>query len=158
MSAPKPKTELQLKREELKLILAGNEGAVAKQMARVANAVMNSAKRKCPVDRGKLRASITWEMRRENDQPVFVVGTNLEYAVYVHEGTGLWSKTKPGPIRPKNKPFLAWPKINKNYRQTGGPRRYKNGKTAAYVYAKQSAGSPGKPFLTDALKEVTGQS
>lgn len=158
MSEIKARTELQLKRAELHLILAGHEGPVAKQMARVANQVMNSAKRKAPVDRGKLRASITYELIRENDQPVFVVGTNLEYALYVHEGTGLWSKTRPGPIRPKSAKALRWPKINKNYRQTGGPRRYKNGKTYAYVFSKQSAGSPGKPFLADALKEVTGQS
>jgi phage gpG-like protein len=39
-----------------------------------------------PVDKGKLRASISVEMRNEGG-PVAYVGSNVEYAVYVHEGT-----------------------------------------------------------------------
>ena len=139
----------------LKEVLSGQDGAVWLRTLRLTNQVKNSAKRKAPVDQGKLRASITSEMISENGNPVGVVGTNLEYALYVHEGTGLWSKKRPGPIRPVRAKALRWPKKNQSGK---GSRRYRGGKTSAYVFSKQSAGSPPKPFLTDALKEVTGQS
>lgn len=151
-------SSFRLNNDEFKAMLNGAEGPVTKALTMTANRVKNSARRRCPVDRGKLRASIAFEIVQENGIRTARVGTNTKYAVFVHEGTGLWSKTKPGPIRPKNKKVLRWPKINKNYRQTGGPRRYKNGKTFAYVFSKQSAGSPGRPFLADALEEVLGQS
>lgn len=147
-------SSFRLDNEGLRNVLSGQDGAVWLSVLRTAKRVENSAKRKAPVDQGKLRASITTEMRSENNTPVAVVGSNLEYAIYVHEGTGLWSKRKPGPIRPVRAKVLRWPRKN----QSGsGRRRYRGGRTDAYVYAKQSAGSPPKPFLTDALREVTGQ-
>ena len=46
--------------------------------------VENEAKRKCPVDTGQLRASITHNV----SEGTGVVGTNVEYAPYVEYGTG----------------------------------------------------------------------
>ena len=45
----------------------------------------NYATLKCPVDTGRLRASITHEVHK-NEEAVYV-GTNVEYAPYVEFGT-----------------------------------------------------------------------
>lgn len=45
------------------------------------------AKKECPVDDGQLRQSITYEI----DGLVGAVGTNVEYAPYVHQGTGIYA-------------------------------------------------------------------
>lgn len=49
--------------------------------------VERDAKIFCPVDQGQLRASITHEV----DGDTGVVGTNVEYAPYVHQGTGIYA-------------------------------------------------------------------
>lgn len=41
----------------------------------------------CPVDTGTLRASHVVVMTEDADGPVCLVGTNVEYASFVHEGT-----------------------------------------------------------------------
>lgn len=50
--------------------------------------VENDAKRKCPVDTGQLRASITHEVEGQTG----IVGTNIEYAPYVEYGTGIHAR------------------------------------------------------------------
>lgn len=50
--------------------------------------VENDAKENCPVDDGVLRASITHQVSDNTG----VIGTNVEYAPYVHEGTGIYAK------------------------------------------------------------------
>ncbi|MCI1959697.1 MAG: HK97 gp10 family phage protein [Clostridia bacterium] len=54
--------------------------------------VANSAKEKCPVDDGPLRASIKHKVEKDKNKFIGTVGTNVEYAPYVHEGTGLYAK------------------------------------------------------------------
>jgi hypothetical protein len=76
------------------------------------------------------------------------VGTNVKYALYVHEGTGIYAGK--GPIRPKSARMLAWPV--KNNSGGGGVRRYKAGATAQYAFAKQVKGVRGRPFLRNALE------
>ena len=39
------------------------------------------------VDTGRLRASITHSMIQSGDRPAVQIGTNVEYAIYVHDGT-----------------------------------------------------------------------
>lgn len=59
--------------------------------------VENSAKIKCPVDDGTLRASIKHDIEKDSkDTLVGTVGTNVSYAPYVHEGTGLYAKEGKG--------------------------------------------------------------
>lgn len=53
------------------------------------------AKTACPVDTGRLRNSITWQLSTA-EKSVYV-GTNVEYAFSVHEGTG--SNKGKGPRR-----------------------------------------------------------
>ena len=49
--------------------------------------VEKDAKKKCPVDDGTLRGSITSEVEDNKG----IVGTNVEYAPYVEFGTGLFA-------------------------------------------------------------------
>ena len=54
--------------------------------------VQDDAKRNCPVDTGRLQGSIQYEVKEDDG----MVGTNVEYAPYVHEGTS----------RMRGRPFL----------------------------------------------------
>lgn len=49
------------------------------------------AKVDCPVDDGVLRQSITHSVEEEEGMVVGYVGTNVEYAPYVHQGTGIYA-------------------------------------------------------------------
>lgn len=46
--------------------------------------IENQAKINCPVDDGTLRASITHSSEKEGDLYNGVIGSNVEYAPYVH--------------------------------------------------------------------------
>ena len=54
--------------------------------------VENSAKEKAPVNTGNLRNSMTHDVEGDTG----IIGTNLEYAPYVHEGTGLFAANGDG--------------------------------------------------------------
>ena len=50
--------------------------------------IETDAKRRCPVDTGRLRASLTTDVEREGKTTfVLKVGTNVEYASFVETGT-----------------------------------------------------------------------
>lgn len=132
----------------LRELFGAENGPVALDIRLRGNAVMRQAKRLCPADTGALRDSIMLEMRKEDGLPVAVIGSNVEYAIYVHEGTGLYSKRGAKYIRPVKAKALQWPLVNNTGR---GNRRYKGGATAAFVYSMKSRGSPGRPFLVKAL-------
>lgn len=139
---------------QMRQLLTSPQGPVWNELHRVGRQVLQRARVNTPVGTsGNLRASLTLEMDTENGEPVARVGTNVKYALWVHEGTGEFGPRKT-PIRPRTKKYLRWPKIN----NTGqGRRRYKGGQTAEYVYAKKVRGMPPRRFLTDALEAVTGQ-
>lgn len=63
--------------------------ALAKGLEKAGQLIENEAKRKCPVDDGVLRASITHEVDEENAS--VSIGTNTEYAPYVEFGTGVYN-------------------------------------------------------------------
>jgi len=133
---------------ELRNLLAGNKGAVWQDINRRGNRVLNGAISACPYDKGTLRQSLTKEMLTEDGMPVARIGTNIEYAIFVHEGVGLYGPKK-RMIVPVNFTVLKWAATNNS---GTGRRRYKGGKTAAYVYSKRSRGFKGTPFLRDSLK------
>lgn len=54
--------------------------------------VETSAKRLCPNDTGELRGSITSYVKGNTG----VVGTNCSYAIYVHQGTGIYAANGDG--------------------------------------------------------------
>lgn len=85
------------------------------------------------VDTGLLRASIAVELRRR-ETLVVRIGTNVEYAIYVHEGTGLYGP-KHRRIVPRTKRYL----------------RFRPQGTQRFVYARSVKGMRPNPFLVDAL-------
>lgn len=68
-------------------LLKSVSGPVGRMLARYAALVETAAKARCPVDTGRLRSSITWRMELDGEGLVAIVGTSVEYAIYVHEGT-----------------------------------------------------------------------
>lgn len=62
------------------------------KMDRACLVVEREAKKDCPVDQGPLRASITSETEVSTDEITGWIGSNLEYAPYVHNGTGIYAK------------------------------------------------------------------
>jgi len=98
--------------------------------------VVNRAKILCPVDTGRLRASIgppvysrTWTLR-----PQVTVGSDVEYARYVNDGTRRHF------IRPKNGRFL----------------RFTVGGEVVYARVVDHPGTRARPFLDRAVREIAG--
>lgn len=118
-----------------------DEAALARVLAEVVDdvttEVANAARRRCPVDNGPLRASIRSETRQRGSEVVGEVWSALEYAAYVHEGTGIYGPTG-RPIRPVRARVLSW-------QPRGGGR----------VFAREVRGQRPQPFLGDALAEVS---
>lgn len=145
--------EFALNQEGLNNMLRGKNGATWYAVLRASNAVRNKARDLAPVNQGGLRGSIAVEMRDEG-MPVGYVGSNLKYAVYVHEGTGIYAKRNPKMIVPVRKRVLRWAGVNNS---GSGRRRYKGGSTAGYVFSTKSRGVRGRPFLRQALVAVLGK-
>lgn len=59
-------------------------------------AVQAEAQNNCPTDTGELRRSIQAEVTNEGGSISGKVGTSLDYAIYIHEGTGIYSRTGAG--------------------------------------------------------------
>lgn len=126
--------------------LTGPSGAIAQDLMRRGQRVQNAARRLCPVDEGRLRASISTEIRGSGQRLEVRIGTNLKYGIYVEKGTGIYAGR--GPIKAKGGGLLRWP--NKGGTSSGG-RRYSGGKTASHVYARSVKGQRAQPFLEPAL-------
>lgn len=76
---------IQWNEHELRNLLASSD--VARDVQRRAVRVESRAKTLCPIDTGLLRGSITYEVVREFQLVYAKVGSNVEYARYVHDGT-----------------------------------------------------------------------
>lgn len=120
-------------------LLRSPGGAVAKDALRRGYRVEAAAKRLCPVDQGRLRSSISTELRTGPTGLFVQVGTDVEYAMFVHEGTGIYGP-RGAVIRPKRGRYLV-------FTPKGG------GET---VFARSVRGAPGVPFLRNALPAARG--
>jgi hypothetical protein len=118
-------------------LLKGDSGAVRADLRARGTRVVNGAKQRCPVDSGRLRASITQESGSIGGQPVEYVGTNVEYARFIHDGTGIYGP-RGVPIVPKRARFLVFT-----------PRG-----SSTTVFAKQVRGVKPTPFLAEALQDA----
>lgn len=136
---PTAVAQVRLDDAALRELLGGPNGAVAKAVGRVAVAVQSEAKRLCPVDTGRLRSSITSKVVQEGGGPVGIVGTNVKYALWVHNGTGLYGPHH-HPIVPVHARVLRWP--------------VRGGSRGGFAYARSVRGTRGRPFLRDALHSV----
>lgn len=63
----------------------------SKKMEKACFVVEAQAKQDCPVDMGVLRASITSEVEVSSNEIIGRIGSNEEYAPYVHNGTGIYA-------------------------------------------------------------------
>ena len=68
-------------------LLQATNSPVGRMLARVAAKAETASKARCPVDTGRLRGSINWRIVLEGGVLTAIIGTNVEYAIYVHEGT-----------------------------------------------------------------------
>jgi hypothetical protein len=132
----------QLNLPALRALLASQRGPVVRDLLRRGLAVESQAKRNLSgeggapkrVDTGRLRADIHVIVVYRNGEPVILVVTNVCYARWVHDGTGIYGP-RHTPIRPRQAKFLR-------FRPRGASR---------YVYARQVKGMKPNPFLRNAL-------
>lgn len=120
---------------------------------RIGNKVQNVARRRAPTDTGKLAASIHVVV---GSAPGFVfadIGTNLDYGLYTHEGTGIYGSGRP--IRPVRARVMRFRPGKTPRPQTDGFRRARRDQRT-WQFAKEVKGQPSKPYLVSALRDVVG--
>lgn len=78
--------EIKVVEDNTDKIKARLDDAVETALEMMGLQAVNYATLKCPVDTGRLRASITKEVRTKERQ--CIIGTNVKYAPYVEFGTG----------------------------------------------------------------------
>lgn len=130
---------VKLNEAEIRQLLAGNGGMTWKAVQRAGSITRDRAKlnltTKSLVGTGRLRQSIESQTFLRNQTVVSRVGTDVDYARYVHDGTS-------SPITPRRARVL----------------RFKPKRASGYVFAPQVKGTKetGRftPFLEDALKEL----
>jgi hypothetical protein len=133
-------------------LLSSPTGGVAKDMMRRGYRVEAAAKRCCPVDHGRLRSSIHTQMTHVGGRIVVEIGTDVEYALWVHNGTGLYGP-RHARIYPKKGKVMVWTNYKKfrsggvNYIQTKGGKDV----VRSVTFARSTRGMRGTPFLRDAL-------
>lgn len=140
----------------IRVLLTSPERGVAQNLLLRGLLVETAAKRNLAgvggpkrIDTGRLRASITTQLVRDvGGGPAVVIGTNVKYALYVHEGTGIYGP-KGKPIRPRQAKALRF----KLPRGTLVKQTRKKGKKGRgnWIYAKEVKGIPPNHFLTNAL-------
>lgn len=131
-----------LDKPALQALLTSPQGAVAKNMLARGYRVASQAKRNLQrppqrVNTGHLRASISAQLVMINGLPAVRVGTSVAYAIYVHEGTGLYGP-KHQVIRPRTAKVLAF--------------KMKSGGNSKKIFARFTRGMQPNPFLKDAIK------
>lgn len=90
---------LEIREDNAQRIADAIDQALAKALEEVGLVAEGYAKKACPVDTGRLRNSITHQVR-PSEKSVYI-GTNVEYAPYVELGT---SRMEPQPfLRPAAK-------------------------------------------------------
>lgn len=99
---------------------------------RITRRTLNRSAILCPVDTGRLRASGRMRFGMGRRGPTGTVEYPVKYAAAVHDGSG------PHVIRARKKKALA----------------FKMGGRTVIVKSVRHPGSQGRPFLTEAAKEV----
>ena len=124
----------------LQQLLRSTQGPAVQDLLRRGLAVESAAKRNLSgyggpkrIDTGRLRASITTQVLTRNGEPAVIVGTNVNYARFVHDGTGIYGPHG-RPIRPRHAKVLRW-----------------RGRTGRIMFARSVKGMRPNPFLRNAL-------
>lgn len=111
--------------------LRSKDGTVGRDLARKATRLVSGAKRRCPVDQGRLRQSIRYEMGVDGRGLYARCGTDVEYAQAVHDGHG-----EIVPVNAKVLHFFT--------------------KDGTEIFTLRVAPTKGVPFLKDALADIRG--
>lgn len=143
-----------LNRTEISAFLYTRAGPIVRNVTTLGQRVQRVAMRRVDHDTGKLAASIRVEV---GSRPGFVyadIGSDLEYAIWHHEGTGIYGK-RGRMIRPRSARFMRF-KPGKTPRPTTSGYRPARPDTRGIVYARQVRGQPPNRYLTSALNDVMG--
>jgi hypothetical protein len=132
----------QLDTAALRRVLSSERGGLGRDLLRRGLKVETQAKRNLAggpsgpkrIDSGRLRSSVTTVMVERNGDLAVLIGTNVRYARYVHDGTGIYGPRRQM-IRPKRAKLL----------------RFKPKGSSRYVFAKQVRGMVPNMFLVSAL-------
>jgi hypothetical protein len=130
----------QLNRQAVSALLTSPSGPVAKDLYRRGLRVQAKAKQELEewprrVDTGRLRSSVEVQLITVGGVLAVRIGSNVFYALYVHDGTGIYGP-KGAPIKPKRAKVLKF--------QPKGAH--------GFVYARSVKGMIPNPFLKKALK------
>lgn len=127
-------------------LLTSEQGPVARDLMRRGLRVETRAKANLAgsggprrINTGRLRSSVTTTLVRVAGAPAVRVGSDVDYAVLIHNGTGIYGPSG-SPIRPRSGRFLVFtPKGS-----------------STVVFARQVRGMEPNPFLTNALAAARG--
>lgn len=72
------------------------ENQILRNVTKACLLIERDSKKNCPVDQGPLRAAMTHDVNLVFGQITGRVGNTLEYAPYVHQGTGIYAKDGDG--------------------------------------------------------------
>lgn len=128
---------LELNQRQINRMLRSPNGLVARNMRRRGRKVQRHAQRNVNSRTGRLAGSIQVRQIMENGGPGVEVYTSLHYAMWVHEGTGIYG--------PRGRPITA--------RRPGGYLKFQ-GRYGGIVYTKSVRGQRPNPFLRDALRSA----
>jgi hypothetical protein len=128
------RVNLQINQSAVRALFANPQGGVAQDLMRRGRTVAYFARRYAPVDTGRLRASIEVKQVIYRGQVAVLVGTNVNYAMFQHDGTGIYGP-RATPIVPINGQFL----------------RFRPKGSSGYVFARSVRGTPPTFFLRRAL-------
>lgn len=126
--------------EGLRQLLSGRTGLVALDITRKMQKVESGAKRRCPVDTGRLRSSIRSTLGTDDKGLVGRVGTEVDYALAVHEGH------KEYRVKSNRGPGTAL-----RFEVAGGDVVY-----ISYPNEVTIPAAKGRPFLKDAIDDIRG--
>lgn len=121
--------------------------AAERQMKVAVAHAAGAIKTEAPAKTGHLRRSVTFVVHVIGDTIVGVVGTNVQYGLWVNSGTGLY-----GPehrlIVPVRAKALRFPEPgNPGFRLSGQQRQGKAGAGARWVYARSVKGIKPRKFF-----------
>jgi hypothetical protein len=127
---------IDLNYRQINAMLRSPNGIVAWNMRRRGRKVQRHAQRNVKSRTGALARSIEVRQAMFAGAPGVEVYTNLYYALWVHDGTGIYGPTG-RPIRPRRAQYMV-------FRGSGG----------ALVYARSVRGQRSNPYLRDALRSA----
>lgn len=134
----------------LQFMFNSPHGAVAKDLMKRGARVESRAKRNLSgiggsgpkrVDTGHLRSSVKHQLVIRPEGLSVRIGTNVYYARFIHDGTGIYGPKKKV-IKPRRAKALVW--RSQKYGQ-------KTGKFQGFVVVKSVKGIKPNPFLAAAL-------